>query len=118
MDIRELLLSHRANTGDSYSTIAHKTGLSKALIGRLMLPGYEHRVSQRTVAALSEGLGWPLPVVEAAALRTAGIQTPEAQAYEPGEAQLIAVYRRLPDQLKPVAIAQIEALRRGGAQDG
>lgn len=77
MDIRELLLSHRASTGDSYSTIAHKTGLSKALIGRLMLPGYEHRVSQ-----------------------------------------LIAVYRRLPDQLKPVAIAQIEALRRGGAQDG
>ena len=75
-----LIQQHRDKTGDSYSDIARRAGLSKAKIGQLAhdrapgTAGQAHMPRSETLAKLARGLRLPLETVQLAAISSAGIK--------------------------------------------
>lgn len=108
--IAEMLRRHREATGDTYAEIARKTGLSKAIIGRLFIKTTPHQLHRSTIEKLSEGLGIPRHLVEAAALETADVQYRPAEMYERRESVLLAQFSTLPPSLQEALIDIAETL--------
>lgn len=114
--IAEMLRRHREATGDTYAEIARKTGLYKAIIGRLFIKTTPHQLHRSTIEKLSQGLGIPRHLVEAAALETADVQYRPAEMYERREAVLLAQFSTLPPALQDALIDIAETLN-GAACD-
>lgn len=112
--IGELLSRHRAATGDTYADMAARTGLSKALIGRLFVKTSPHRVHRDTITKLSDGLGIPRHLVEAAALETAQVDYRPSVMYARREAVLLAQFASLSPPLQDALIEIAESLNRAG----
>lgn len=104
LTLRDLILSHQERTGDSYSMIAHRAGLSKAKIGQLATKQQSYMPRADTIERLASGLNLPLKVVQHAAMASAGI-TPEGY---PGGNRLDLIVGSLkelpPDDLETVAV--------------
>lgn len=110
LTLRDLIRQHQDRTGDSYSMIAHRAGLSKAKIGQLANATQNHMPRADTIDRLSKGLNLPLKVVQQAAMASAGI-TPDG--YDGGQRLdlVVATLRELgPDDLETVAIV-IQSLK-------
>lgn len=101
--ISELIKSHQDATGESYSTIAARAGLSKAKIGQLAIAAHNGMPRAETLAKLAAGLRQPLRVIQQAAMASAGI-TPEGYDSEQRVDILAAGLRELaPEDLETVA---------------
>lgn len=77
--LADLIHEYQDKTGDSYSAIARRTGLSKAKIGQLARPENTYLVRQETLAKLATGLRLPLTTVQRASLGTAGFSDNDIQ---------------------------------------
>ncbi|MEE6280187.1 hypothetical protein [Georgenia sp. MJ170] len=71
--LSELIRSRQDATGESYATIAQRSGLSKAKVGQLADPSMPHMPRAETLAKLATGLQLPLPIIQRAGMITAGI---------------------------------------------
>ncbi|QOI67680.1 immunity repressor [Arthrobacter phage Orcanus] len=71
--LAELIRQHQDKTGDSYATIAHRAGLSKAKIGQLANLTQPHMPRIDTIEKVALGLRLPIRVVQQAAMASAGI---------------------------------------------
>lgn len=94
--------------------MAARTGLSKALIGRLFVKTSPHRVHRDTITKLSDGLGIPRHLVEAAALETAQVDYRPSVMYARREAVLLAQFASLSPPLQDALIEIAESLNRAG----
>lgn len=72
MTLAELIQAHQDRTGESFSQIAHRGGLSKAKIGQIAL-GQRHMPRLDTLERLGVALQQPYDVIQRAALATAGL---------------------------------------------
>lgn len=86
--LSDLIRAHKDNTGDSYSDIAKRAGLSKAKVGQLAIATQPHMPRVDTVEKLATGLQLPLSIVQRAAMASAGITPPDAP--EISDAELLA----------------------------
>ncbi|MFJ4168343.1 hypothetical protein ACIPY3_02420 [Paenarthrobacter sp. NPDC089714] len=110
--LAELIRQHQEKTGDSYSQIAIRSGLSKAKIGQLAAAGQPHMPRIDTIEKLASGLRLPLHIVQQAAMASAGI-LPESYSEDQEIDLIVAQLRELsPDQLATAA-RLIQALRHG-----
>lgn len=75
--LRDLVLEHIDRTGDSYSQIAQKTGLSKPLIGIIATNAEPRAYRSDSVEKLAQGLRLPVDVVSRAAAASAGMAVEE-----------------------------------------
>lgn len=104
LNLRDLILKHQDRTGDSYSMLANRCGLSKAKIGQLATSKQNHMPRAHTLEQLAKGMNLPLKTVQQAAMVSAGI-TPEGY---PGGNRIdlvVASLRELaPDDLETVSI--------------
>lgn len=73
LTLADLIRNHQDRTGDSYSMIANRAGLSKAKIGQLSHTKQNHMPRADTLERLSKGLNLPLKVIQEAAMASAGI---------------------------------------------
>lgn len=89
-NLTQLLRDYIDRTGDSYSTIAKKTGLSKPTIGVIMTATEPRTYRPATLAALAEGLRVPLDVITRAANASAGIDTGPAPTLTRDDDRIIA----------------------------
>lgn len=80
--LRDLVREHIDRTGDSYSDIAKKTGLSKSMIGILATSTEPRGYRAETVGKIAGGLRLPREVVARAATATAGfaVDAPDTPA--------------------------------------
>lgn len=110
LTLRDLILSHQDRTGDSYSMLANRAGLSKAKIGQLATSKQNHMPRAHTLEQLAKGMNLPLKTVQHAAMASAGITPP---GY-PGGNRIDLVMESLrdlaPDDLETVAIV-IQSLK-------
>lgn len=96
LTLADLIRQHQDKTGDSYSVIARRAGISKAKVGQLAAPGQQpHMPRIDTIEKVATGLNLPLRVVQQAALASAGI-TPENYDSESRIDLLVALLRDLP----------------------
>ncbi|MGO4143827.1 hypothetical protein AB4Y77_01970 [Paenarthrobacter sp. YAF11_1] len=111
--LAELIRQHQEKTGDSYSQIAIRSGLSKAKIGQLgSKNGQLHMPRIDTIEKLASGLRLPLHIVQQAAMASAGV-LPESYSENQEIDLIVAQLRELsPDQLATAA-RLIQALRHG-----
>lgn len=117
LTLSELIRQHQDNTGDSYSVIARRAGLSKAKIGQLATSDQAHMPRADTIEKLAQGLQLPLRVIQQAAMTSAGI-TPEGYDTEQRLDLLVASLRELsPEDLDTAAIF-IQALQTRRKRDG
>lgn len=93
--LAELIRQHQDRTGDSYSTIAKRAGLSKAKIGQLALAAQPHMPRVDTLEKIARGLQVPVRIVQQAAMATAGI-APEDYADESRLDLIVSQLRELP----------------------
>lgn len=110
LTLRDLILTHKDRTGDSYSMIAYRAGLSKAKIGQLATSKQNHMPRVDTLEKLAHGLNLPLMTVRHAAMASAGI-TPED--YDGGNRLdlIVASLRDLsPEDLETAAVV-IQSLK-------
>lgn len=108
--LAELIRQHQDKTGDSYSMIARRAGLSKAKVGQLANPSQPHMPRIDTIEKVATGLNLPVRIVQQAAMASAGI-TPEGYDTEQQIDLIVALLRELnPEQLE-TAQRLIEALR-------
>lgn len=109
--LAELIRQHQDKTGDSYSIIAKRAGLSKAKIGQLASITQPHMPRIDTLEKVAKGLQLPVRVVQQAAMASAGI-LPESYDTDQQIDLIVAQLRELsPDQLG-TAQHLIEALRK------
>lgn len=115
--LADLIREHRDKTGESYQTIADRAGLSKATIGSFAL-GAQTLAKPGTIKALAEGLRLPVPVVQAAAYRSARIH-PDEQDAPADVSRDVAVDRllSLPEDQFAEALDFIEYLHEKGRRD-
>lgn len=104
--LRDLLIRHRDQTGDSYREIARRTGLSPAKIGQLMEPTPAWEPTPATLTKLAEGLGIPLTTLYAARAASMGQPVGE-QARRTQIASLIVGHV---DQLEQRDLEAVEAM--------
>ncbi|QGZ16929.1 immunity repressor [Arthrobacter phage LittleTokyo] len=94
--LAELIRQHQDRTGDSYSTIARRAGLSKAKIGQIAaLSGQPHMPRVDTLEKVAKGLQVPLRVVQQAAMASAGV-APDDYADEARIDLIVSQLRELP----------------------
>lgn len=110
INLAELIKQHQDKTGDSYSVIARRAGLSKAKIGQLASTTQPHMPRIDTLEKVATGLQLPLRIVQQAAMASAGI-TPDNYGTEQQIDLIVAQLRELnPEQLE-TAQRLVEALR-------
>jgi len=110
LTLSDLIRNHQDRTGDSYSMIANRAGLSKAKIGQLANTKQNNMPRADTIERLSHGLNLPLKVVQEAAMTTAGI-TPDGYAGGHRLDLIVATLRDLaPDDLETAAVV-IQSLK-------
>lgn len=110
LTLAELIHRHQDETGDSYATIAHRAGLSKAKIGQLASATQPHMPRLDTIEKMAAGLKLPLRIVQQAAMASAGL-TPDSYDTEQHIDLIVSQLRALdPDQLD-TASRLISALR-------
>lgn len=99
-DLRALLREHIDRTGDSYSQIAAKTGLSKPLIGAVMTSTRPRSYRPDTIRRLADGLRLPVDVVTRAASVSAGmtVDEPTGAAEREDARVIVELLDRLSDQ--------------------
>jgi len=110
LTLAELIRKHQDNTGESYSIIAHRAGLSKAKIGQLASSEQAHMPRADTIEKLAAGLGLPLRVIQQAAMASAGI-APEGYDSEQRVDLLAALLRELSPEDLETAAAVIQSLK-------
>ena len=110
LTLRDLIIQHQDRTGDSYSMLANRCGLSKAKIGQLATSKQNHMPRAHTLEQLARGMNLPLKTVQQAAMASAGI-TPEGF---PGGSRLDLIIENLrgldPDDLETAAVV-IQSLK-------
>lgn len=114
--LAELIRQHQERTGDSYSVIARRAGLSKAKIGQLANLSQPHMPRIDTIEKVAAGLQLPLRVVQQAAMASAGI-LPETYDTEQRVDLIVSQLRELdPEQLETAAriIQALKANERHG----
>lgn len=100
--LARLLVEYREQTGDSYTELARKTGITRGFFGYLINKEPPLQVAPATVQKLSEGLGIPIDIVRAAALASSGL-IPDGHGGDlPERIALIA------EQMRGLKPAQIE----------
>jgi transcriptional regulator with XRE-family HTH domain len=110
LTLADLVRDHQDRTGDSYSMIAHRAGLSKAKIGQLANVKATIMPRTDTLERLAKGLNLPFKTVQQAAMTSAGI-TPEG--YPGGDRMdlIVESLRELsPDDLETVSVV-IQSLK-------
>lgn len=105
--LAELIRQHQDKTGESYSTIAKRAGLSKAKIGQLASTTQPHMPRIDTIEKIAAGLNMPVRVVQQAAMASAGI-VPESYDSEQ-QIDLIVSYLR---ELDPAQLSMASRLIR------
>lgn len=108
--LAELIRQHQDKTGDSYSVIAKRAGLSKAKIGQLASITQPHMPRIDTIEKVAAGLQLPVRVVQQAAMASAGI-TPEGYDTEQQVDLIVAQLRELDPEQLGTAQRLIEAFR-------
>ncbi|WNM65706.1 immunity repressor [Arthrobacter phage Vulpecula] len=109
--LAELIRQHQNKTGDSYSVIAQRAGLSKAKIGQLASIDQPHMPRIDTIEKVAAGLRLPLRVVQQAAMASAGILPADTYDTDQRVELIVSDLRELtPDQLD-TAGRLIQALR-------
>lgn len=107
--LAELIRQHQDKTGDSYSVIAQRAGLSKAKIGQLASADQPHMPRVDTIEKIATGLRLPVRVVQQAAMASAGI-LPDSYDTEQKIDLIVSYLRDLnPEQLE-IASRLIRAL--------
>ena len=110
LTLADLVRDHQDRTGDSYSMLANRCGLSKAKIGQLATSKQNHMPRAHTLEQLARGMNLPLKTVQQAAMASAGI-TPEGF---PGGSRLDLIIENLrgldPDDLETAAVV-IQSLK-------
>lgn len=104
--LADLLREHIDRTGDSYSQIAKKTGLSKPLIGIIATRTEPRSYKPDTLRKLADGLRLPLDVVTEAAQVAAGL--PAHEPLEPSDREDVRVIASL---LPTLSDAELDVLR-------
>ena len=116
--LAELIRQHQDRTGDSYSTIAKRAGLSKAKIGQLAVTAQPHMPRVDTLEKIARGLQVPVRIVQQAAMATAGI-TPEDYAEESRIDLVVSQLRELPPaDLETVELFIASLYKRQRAANG
>jgi transcriptional regulator with XRE-family HTH domain len=108
--LAELIRKHQESTGDSYSVIAQRAGLSKAKIGQLAIATQNSMPRAETLEKLAAGLRQPLRVIQQAAMASAGI-TPEGYDSEQRVDILAAALRQLSAEDLETVSAVVHSLR-------
>ncbi|AYN58266.1 immunity repressor [Arthrobacter phage Kepler] len=108
--LAELIRQHQDKTGDSYSIIARRAGLSKAKIGQLASLDQPHMPRIDTLQKIATGLRLPLRVVQQAAMASAGI-LPDTYDTEQAIDLIVANLRELSPEQLGTAARLIQALR-------
>lgn len=106
--LRDLLLEHIDRTGDSYSDIAKKTGLSKSAVGILVASTAPRGYRAGTVDKIARGLRLPREVVARAASATAGLSVDEPDT--PSGREDARVITELLDDLGDDDLATLRAM--------
>jgi transcriptional regulator with XRE-family HTH domain len=110
--LARLLVDYRDRTGDSYTELARKTGITRGFFGYLINKEPPLMVAPETVRKLADGLGIPLDVVRSAALASSGL-SPDTQAADlPEPVALIAEQMRgLSDHQLEIVAGVVQGLR-------
>ncbi|QGH74525.1 immunity repressor [Arthrobacter phage Kuleana] len=108
--LAELIRQHQDKTGDSYSVIARRAGLSKAKIGQLASIDQPHMPRIDTIEKIAAGLQLPLRVVQQAAMASAGI-LPESYDTDQAIDLIVAQLRELEPEQLGTAARLIQALK-------
>lgn len=104
LTLSDIIRQHQDRTGDSYSMVAQRAGLSKAKIGQLANHTQKNMPRAFTLEALAKGLNLPLKMIQQAALASAGI-TPEGTGGEQRIDALVAMLKELsPEDLETAGI--------------
>lgn len=106
--LADLIRSHQDSTGDSYSDIAKRAGLSKAKIGQLAITTQPHMPRVDTVEKLAKGLQLPLHIVQRAAMASAGITPPDAEEISESEL-LVAKLERLNEHERAIIARLVDS---------
>jgi transcriptional regulator with XRE-family HTH domain len=112
--LRDLVREHIDRTGDSYQTIAKKTGLSKPLIGILATSTAPRAYRAETVEKIATGLRLPLDLVTRAAAASAGMTIDEPDT--PSGREDARVIAGLLDDLTDDELATLRAMVRAVAE--
>jgi transcriptional regulator with XRE-family HTH domain len=107
--LAELIRQHQDKTGDSYSVIAQRAGLSKAKIGQLASTTQPHMPRIDTVEKIATGLRLPVRVVQQAAMASAGI-LPDTYDTEQQIDLIVSYLRELNPRQLDIASRLIRAL--------
>lgn len=110
INLAELIRQHQEKTGESYSVIARRAGLSKAKIGQIATLEQPHMPRIDTIEKLATGLKLPLHVVQQAAMSSAGI-LPESYNVDQRIELITAELRELTEDQLDTAARLIKALR-------
>lgn len=104
LTLSDIIRQHQDRTGDSYSMVAARCGLSKAKIGQLANHTQKNMPRAYTLEALAMGLKLPLKMIQQAAMASAGI-TPEGTGGEQRIDALVALLKELtPEDLETASI--------------
>lgn len=107
--LADLIRSHQDATGDSYGDIAKRAGISKAKVGQLAVAEQRHMPRIDTVEKLARGLRLPLPLVQRAAMTSAGISPNDEAGVTPTEV-LAARIERLSPRDREIVMRLVESL--------
>lgn len=111
--LSSLIRSHQDATGDSYSDIAKRAGLSKAKVGQLAIQDQPHMPRVDTIQKLADGLNLPLRIVQRSAMASAGITPPDDDGVT--EEELLAVkISRLPERERQIVRRMVDSLSAEG----
>lgn len=113
LTVTDLVQDYIDRTGDSYGTIAKKTGLSKQLIGLIVNADKPRAYRADTLEALAQGLHLPLDVLKRAASASAGFtsaSTDDASGTRDDDRIIIELLHRLTDTEAEVVRVMVQAL--------
>lgn len=115
LTVTDLVQDYIDRTGDSYGTIAKKTGLSKQLIGLIVNADKPRAYRADTLEALARGLHLPLDVLKRAASASAGFTstsagTEDASGTRDDDRIIIELLHRLTDAEAEVVRVMVQAL--------
>lgn len=112
--LARLIHNHQDRTGESYSMIAKRAGLSKAKIGQLANTEQTHMPRMDTLEKIAKGLQLPLRIVQQAALASAGI-APDTYDNEQQIDFLVSILRELSPEDLDTATTLVQALHTRSA---
>lgn len=107
--LARLIHNHQDRTGESYSMIAKRAGLSKAKIGQLANTEQTHMPRIDTLEKVAKGLQLPMRIVQQAALASAGI-APDTYDNEQRIDFLVSILRELSPEDLDTATTLVQAL--------